>query len=36
MATIASDNKRAANLHWPLVLSTVLICGLGVWNLASA
>jgi rod shape determining protein RodA len=36
MTTIAASDKRLANLHWPLVLSTALICGLGVWNLASA
>src|SRR2546421_8789859 len=35
MAAFASERKLA-NLHWPLVLSTALVCGLGVWNLASA
>ncbi len=35
MASLASD-KRTAHLHWPLVFTTGLICGLGVWNLASA
>jgi rod shape determining protein RodA len=28
--------KKLDNLHWPLVISTGIICGLGVWNLASA
>ena len=28
--------KRLDHLHWPLVLCTLLICSLGVWNLASA
>jgi len=28
--------KRLDNLHWPLVLCTVIICSLGLWNLASA
>ena len=28
--------KRLDNLHWPLVLYTVVICSLGLWNLASA
>ena len=28
--------KRLDNLNWPLVLCTIAICGLGVWNLASA
>jgi len=28
--------KRLDNLHWPLVLCTVVICSLGLWNLASA
>ena len=28
--------KRLDHLHWPLVLCTLIICSLGVWNLASA
>src|SRR2546429_6156260 len=28
--------KKLDHLHWPLVLCTVVICALGVWNLASA
>jgi rod shape determining protein RodA len=28
--------KKLDNLHWPLVLCTLIICSLGVWNLASA
>jgi rod shape determining protein RodA len=28
--------KKLDNLHWPLVLCTIIICSLGVWNLASA
>ena len=36
MSAFSSSDKRLANLHWPLVLSTGLICGLGIWNLASA
>jgi rod shape determining protein RodA len=28
--------KKLDNLHWPLVLSTLLVCGLGLWNLVSA
>src|SRR5882762_4669006 len=36
MTTMGGSGQRLANLHWPLVLSTALICGLGVWNLASA
>jgi rod shape determining protein RodA len=35
MALSASENKLD-HLHWPLVLCTVIICSLGVWNLASA
>src|SRR5437870_13855772 len=27
--------KKLDHLHWPLVLCTVVICALGVWNLAS-
>ena len=36
MAGIGGTEKKLDNLHWPLLLSTVLICALGVWNLASA
>ncbi len=28
--------KKLDHLHWPLVLCTIIICSLGVWNLASA
>ncbi len=28
--------KKLDHLHWPLILCTVVICSLGVWNLASA
>src|SRR5437764_12465144 len=28
--------KKLDRLHWPLVLCTIVICTLGVWNLASA
>src|SRR5919204_3046664 len=28
--------KKLDYLHWPLVLCTIVICTLGVWNLASA
>jgi rod shape determining protein RodA len=28
--------KKLDHLHWPLVLCTVVICALGVWNLTSA
>src|SRR2546421_12279721 len=28
--------KKLDHLHWPLVLCTIVICALGVWNLASA
>src|SRR6202171_2471891 len=28
--------KKLDNLHWPLVLCTLVICSLGLWNLASA
>src|SRR3989442_4013986 len=28
--------KTLDHLHWPLVLCTIVICSLGVWNLASA
>ena len=28
--------KKLDHLHWPLVLCTLIICSLGVWNLASA
>jgi rod shape determining protein RodA len=31
-----TQERRFDRLHWPLVLSTLLICGLGIWNLASA
>jgi rod shape determining protein RodA len=33
---LTNNEKKLDNLHWPLVLSTALICGLGLWNLASA
>jgi rod shape determining protein RodA len=32
----STSEKKLDHLNWPLVLCTVLICGLGVWNLASA
>src|SRR5712692_10269131 len=28
--------KKLDHLHWPLILCTIVICSLGVWNLASA
>ena len=28
--------KKLDHLHWPLVLCTLIICSLGLWNLASA
>src|SRR2546425_7028882 len=31
-----ATEKKLDHLHWPLVLCTILICTLGVWNLASA
>src|ERR687884_1772873 len=31
-----STEKKLDHLHWPLVLCTIVICTLGVWNLASA
>ena len=36
MASMAENNKRLLNINLPLVLTTLGICGLGVWNLASA
>jgi len=38
MATLTTESagRRLLDLHWPLILSTALICGLGIWNLASA
>src|SRR5882672_11436647 len=35
MAMTATESKLD-HLNWPLILCTILICGLGVWNLASA
>src|SRR5262249_48288981 len=35
MALMATE-KKLDHLHWPLVLCTLIICSLGVWNLASA
>jgi rod shape determining protein RodA len=34
--SLLGSEKRLDNLNWPLVLCTVAICALGVWNLASA
>jgi rod shape determining protein RodA len=34
--SLGVTEKKLDNLHWPLVLCTVIICSLGVWNLASA
>src|SRR5918912_473807 len=31
-----TTEKKLDHLHWPLVLCTIVICTLGVWNLASA
>ena len=31
-----ATEKKLDHLHWPLVLCTIVICLLGVWNLASA
>jgi rod shape determining protein RodA len=36
MASLMAQERKLYKLHWPLVLSTLLICGLGIWNLASA
>ena len=33
---ISNNENKLDNLHWPLVLSTTIICGLGIWNLMSA
>jgi rod shape determining protein RodA len=33
---ISATEKKLDHLHWPLVLCTMIICSLGVWNLASA
>ncbi|TMA27484.1 MAG: rod shape-determining protein RodA [Deltaproteobacteria bacterium] len=33
---ISFTEKKLDNLHWPLVLCTLIICSLGLWNLASA
>jgi rod shape determining protein RodA len=33
---ISATEKKLDHLHWPLVLCTLIICTLGVWNLASA
>ncbi len=35
MAALSTE-KKLNDLHWPLVATTLLICTLGVWNLASA
>jgi len=29
-----ATEKKLDHLHWPLVLCTIVICSLGVWNLA--
>src|SRR2546421_10043852 len=34
--SLGVTEKKLDNLHWPLVLCTLIICSLGVWNLASA
>src|SRR5438309_7595494 len=34
--SLGVTEKKLDNLHWPLVLCTIIICSLGVWNLASA
>ena len=31
-----ATEKKLDHLHWPLVLCTILICALGIWNLGSA
>jgi rod shape determining protein RodA len=33
---ISATERKLDHLHWPLVLCTLIICSLGVWNLASA
>jgi rod shape determining protein RodA len=33
---LGMPEKKLDHLHWPLVLCTLVICSLGVWNLASA
>src|SRR5437763_14526720 len=34
--SLGVTEKKLDNLHWPLLLCTLIICSLGVWNLASA
>ena len=34
--SLGMSEKKLDHLHWPLVLCTIVICSLGVWNLASA
>jgi rod shape determining protein RodA len=36
MSSLGSTEKKLDRLHWPLILSTCVVCGLGIWNLASA
>ena len=33
---LGATERKIDHLHWPLVLCTLIICSLGVWNLASA
>jgi rod shape determining protein RodA len=34
--SLGLTERKLDHLHWPLVLCTLIICSLGVWNLASA
>ena len=34
--SLSSSDSKLDHLNWPLLLCTFFICGLGVWNLASA
>lgn len=34
--SLGAAEKKLDHLHWPLLLCTILICSLGIWNLASA
>jgi rod shape determining protein RodA len=36
MALGTTTEKKLDHLHWPLFICTIIICSLGVWNLASA
>jgi rod shape determining protein RodA len=36
LASLSATEKKLNNLHWPLIISVLIVCGLGIWNLASA